>query len=272
MYKNKIVKILSNFIPIKSLRKIFKEKFLTSIIENRGKNNKLIFVDEHGNEVKSKYIKNLHIKFCGDNNIICMYVNTVFKNKVQFNCAGNNLISIGMQKFPGYPLNLNMGIIEAGCSLIVDDYVVMEGVFFDFQNAPNTNIHICNESMLSSGIAIKTSDSHTIVDNKTGAIINPPEDIIVGEHTWIGMGATILKGANIPPNSIIGAKSVYTKSSNPKDLSNWDGGIFVGQPAKLKKTNVTWYRDEYEYKQAKTLVAVRERERESNPSSSPKDK
>jgi carbonic anhydrase/acetyltransferase-like protein (isoleucine patch superfamily) len=103
-----------------------------------------------------------------------------------------------------------------------------------------------------------------------GNILNKPENISIGNHCWIGLGVLILKGAKVPNNCIIGAKSIYTKKSNQEN----ENVIFVGSPAKVIKTGVNWNILKSDYfleEMSKTSMAVereRERERESNSTES----
>ena len=53
--------------------------------------------------------------------------------------------------------------------------------------------------------------------------------IHIGANTFIGMGALILKGVTIGPNSIVGANAVVTKSFP-------EGSVLGGNPAKLIKS------------------------------------
>ena len=77
------------------------------------------------------------------------------------------------------------------------------------------------------------TDFHNICD-KDGNIINPPKPIIIGDRVWIGFNVTILKGAVIPDDSMIGANSMVSKDITGKS------GIFVGSPAKLYKEGISW--------------------------------
>jgi acetyltransferase-like isoleucine patch superfamily enzyme len=53
-------------------------------------------------------------------------------------------------------------------------------------------------------------------------------DIIIGNDVWIGYGATILSGTNIPDGCIVGAMSVVSGHFEPYD-------IIIGNPCKAIK-------------------------------------
>jgi acetyltransferase-like isoleucine patch superfamily enzyme len=87
--------------------------------------------------------------------------------------------------------------------------------------------------MFSYGIVLRNHDSHRIIDTSTDQVINQPKDIVLGNHVWIGQNATILKGANVGDNSVIGFGSVVTSSCEP-------GSVLAGVPAKVVRHNVNW--------------------------------
>ena len=57
--------------------------------------------------------------------------------------------------------------------------------------------------------------------------------IKIGNHVWIGQGATILKGVTIGNNSIIAAGAIVTKDI-PANC------IAAGVPARVIKEDVNW--------------------------------
>ena len=74
---------------------------------------------------------------------------------------------------------------------------------------------------------------HSIVDVASGARVNPPRDVIIGEHVWIGQRSMILKGSHIEAGSIVGAGSIVTGHVPPNSLA-------VGNPARVIRSGVTW--------------------------------
>lgn len=99
----------------------------------------------------------------------------------------------------------------------------------------NNRICIGKNSMFSTNVVLRTSDQHQIFNEK-GERINPGKDILIGEHVWIGYGATILKGSSLENNSIVGTESVVTGLHLPQN------SVAAGNPARIIKHGVNWKR------------------------------
>lgn len=99
------------------------------------------------------------------------------------------------------------------------------------------NITIGNDCMFSYGIELRTTDGHSLVDVDNQRRINPPEDIVVGDHVWVGKGVTILKGTVVPSNNMIGASALLNRTYTQEQT------VLAGSPAKVIKQAVTWQRD-----------------------------
>jgi len=89
--------------------------------------------------------------------------------------------------------------------------------------------------MLSAFIDVTTSDHHAMFDVRTGRHLNPAADVVIAPHVWIGMHAMILKGVRVGFGSIIGARSLVTKSVPAKTA-------VAGIPARTLRTGVSWTR------------------------------
>jgi acetyltransferase-like isoleucine patch superfamily enzyme len=87
--------------------------------------------------------------------------------------------------------------------------------------------------LLSWDVLIMDTDFH-IVKDKSENILNPPTPITIGNKVWIGCRCTILKGADIPDNSVIGANSLVSKKLDKENAT------YGGQPARILREEITW--------------------------------
>lgn len=90
-------------------------------------------------------------------------------------------------------------------------------------------IEIGDDVKISEGVTIRDSDNHTII--REGFEKTKP--VRIGNHVWIGLNVTILKGVNIGDGAVIAAGAVVTKDVPPFALV---GGV----PAKVIKENIKW--------------------------------
>ncbi|WP_319001939.1 acyltransferase [Clostridium algoriphilum] len=99
----------------------------------------------------------------------------------------------------------------------------------------NVNISCFDKITIGEGVAIsedviiRDSDNHNIIYDG----FKKTKPITIGNHVWIGMRVTILKGVTIGDGAIIAVGSVVTKDVPPNCLVG-------GTPAKVLKTNVVW--------------------------------
>lgn len=96
-------------------------------------------------------------------------------------------------------------------------------------------ILVGDDCMFSENIDIWNTDSHQIT-NLEGQVINRNRPIVIGNHVWIGKNCSILKGVFIGNHSIIGMSSVVTNNVD-------SNSIYVGNPAKKVKVDVSWNRN-----------------------------
>lgn len=91
-------------------------------------------------------------------------------------------------------------------------------------------IEIGNDVAIAENVTIRDSDNHHIHMNKTPVT----QPIKIGDHVWIGMNATILKGVTIGNGAIVAAGAVVNRDVPENTMV---GGV----PAKILKENVRWY-------------------------------
>lgn len=115
--------------------------------------------------------------------------------------------------------------VNEGASLeLGTGYMNYEGVIECFDK-----IVLGDGVVVSENVTFRDSDNHII--NQENGVQSAP--IIVKNHVWIGLRATILKGVTIGEGAIVAANSVVTKDVPPHSL-------VAGIPAKVIKENVEW--------------------------------
>lgn len=143
-----------------------------------------------------------------------------------------------------FPTFLNLGnnsriivkgsfsIYEAAYISVSDDASLVLGSGYSNNNLILDcfeSIVIGDDVVISKGVTIRDSDNHII--KYPGYVMTKP--IKIGNHVWIGMNATILKGVNIGNGAIIAAGAVVNKDVEENSLV---GGV----PAKVIKKNICW--------------------------------
>lgn len=94
------------------------------------------------------------------------------------------------------------------------------------------NITFGDDCLLGWNIHIRDCDGHSIYQN--GERINQSDEVIIGNHVWVGQDVKILKGAKIPDGCVVAMNSCVTKKFEDLDT------VIGGYPAKVIKTNIGW--------------------------------
>lgn len=94
------------------------------------------------------------------------------------------------------------------------------------------HVKIGNQCAIGRNVMIMDFDAHHITYSD-GTSNCYTAGVEIGDHVWIGAGATILKGVKIGDNAIVGAGSVVTKDVE-------ENTIVAGNPAKIIKEQVSW--------------------------------
>ena len=128
--------------------------------------------------------------------------------------------SEGFEQFAGMYIR-----VMPGGELEIDGLVANEGC----QITAGRKIHIGNGCLFARDVTLRSDDVHTI--RIEGYEASRP--ITIGNHVWIGQGATILKGVTVGDGAIIAAKSLVLKDVPAQALV---GGV----PAKVIRENVEW--------------------------------
>ena len=95
-------------------------------------------------------------------------------------------------------------------------------------------ISIGRDTLFSWNVLLLNTDFHQVVDQETNVIVNPAEDILVGNNVWIGCDVKILKGTTIADHCIVGANSLVCVALDEPHA------VYAGQPAKRLRGGVGW--------------------------------
>ena len=211
---------LMRHIPIKKIKDHYERKYRVYICENKLKDyDMLITPDVFKNNslnIPKDNFNNVSLNILSDGNSV-----TIEKNPsigcVRIEITGkNNKVRLGdMSKIIG---TLDIHIHGENSDTNIGNIWIGKG-----------GITIYN------GAELMNSDTHPIYNYKTMEICNKARaDIRIGNHCWIGAGATIMKNVSIPDDCIIGWNSVVTKSFDESHCA------IAGNPAKIVKRNLTW--------------------------------
>lgn len=176
--------------------------------------------------------KHFHIQNRGRNNCICIQNNSEITNCRFFLVGDNNIITVGS----GVRMN---GIT---CWIEDNNNHIHIGHHCSFEDGTQlaacegTKISIGDDCMFSNKISVRTTDSHSILD-QSGKRTNPATDIFIGNHVWIGYEALILKGSVIDDDCIVASRAVVSSSTAHASHS-----IIAGLPATIIKQGTTWCR------------------------------
>jgi acetyltransferase-like isoleucine patch superfamily enzyme len=92
------------------------------------------------------------------------------------------------------------------------------------------HIKIGHDVAIAEQVVIRDSDNHQLVG---GPAHQPDAPIEIGNHVWIGMRATILKGVRIGDGAVVAAGAVVTR-----DVPAYS--IVAGVPARVVRENIRW--------------------------------
>lgn len=166
----------------------------------------------------------------GDRNRIVVGEGGIVTNTKFVILGSDNLIEIGENC--DFIYGASLWIEDNGCEIRIGSNTTI-GMACITVTENGSKASIGKDCLLAYDIDIRTGDSHSILDVKTGECINHAEDVSIGDHVWIGAHAIILKGVSIGDDSVIGTGSVVTSSCEP-------GSLMAGNPARVTRTGIRW--------------------------------
>lgn len=233
--KYEIVKyILDNSI----LKKIFKKYMKSQCFTGQ---NTFVLIKKNGKKVYNPKIKGLDLFFCGINNYFELREPLNIKERMEVRFLGDGA-RVTIDKCLGC-VNLKM-FLDKNTTVEIGKNFGSHNSLITTNGAYGHSIKIGDFCMFSYDVIIRNSDVHTIFDINTKEALNPPKDTKIQNHVWLCAGSMILKGASIPSNCIVGARSLVNKEFIETNC------IIAGSPARVIKRGVNWnYRKNYDYKE-----------------------
>lgn len=202
-----------------------------------GENNRLTIVVEGRERELTEEIPGLDIAVEGDDNCVRIEYPQTFENsRLKITGNGNRFeAAASYRRIDGVFFCLCDGCrinIGRNCFFNRDIAVLAK-------EKKAVSVVFGNDVIVGTGTIIRCGDGHTVVDAGSRDPLNPPADIVIGSHVWIGARCMILKGAVIGRNSIVGAMSLVNKSFAEPNL------LLAGVPASVIRRGVDWDMADY---------------------------
>ena len=104
----------------------------------------------------------------------------------------------------------------------------------NFQLFASTHMIIGDDVLIGWDVQLRDSDGHKIFNVGEKHELNACAPVLIGNHVWIGSYVRVLKGVNIPNDTIVAMGSMVTSSINEHNT------IIAGVPARIVKRNIIW--------------------------------
>ncbi len=225
--------------------------------------------DRYGNHIEGESGILGKVIFRGYNNRIKMAPNIKGMQKLEIQMCANGYIEVGegtcFQNFVKFQMNGYTGssgiCIGRWCRfnetffvtynhwhnsrvVINDNSTFEKNVAFHANSGKG--IVIGRDCMFSRDIQLQAGDGHSIFDLHTRQNVNTvyqkedklKNNMLIGEHVWVGARAFLLNGTCIGNGSIVGANSTV-KGDFPNNC------VIAGNPGKEVKRDIAWSRDGY---------------------------
>lgn len=174
------------------------------------------------------------IKITGSNNVLELGSVRV-EGKLRMSIGGNgNRLVVGDDVRVVEQLRVEMikgcnrALVSIGAKTSMRDVIV--------RNYDSDSSTIVGEDcMFSYGVLLSNTDEHAIF--KDGILCNAAKECVIGDHVWVGIGATIFKNSHVASGSVVAAHSCVTRRFADENA------VIAGVPACVVKTGVRWTRE-----------------------------
>lgn len=175
-------------------------------------------------------VKNSRIHFSGRGNVVEIGDMSTLDGVSIYISGSGNRVTLGERTFL---MGCTFSIEDDGNHIEIGKHTYIYNQT-ELAAIEGTGIRIGEDCLISSDVALRTGDSHSILD-ANGKRINPSGDIVLGRHVWLCKDVKVLKNARIGNDCIIGTGAVITHTT-----PEMQGTIFAGSPAKPVKSGITW--------------------------------
>lgn len=207
----------------------------------KGRNNKIYVIFKGRKKELKRKIKGLNIDINGNNNIIKLHFPVYFEDtNIEINGSNSSfemLSATCYMRSTNFYLEKNAHVYIGSRSRFNTKNISV--ILDNVPEGKQSKLIIGNDVQVGVGVTIRTSDGHAIYNLGEKIPYNEPKDIIIGDYVWIGGGSTIIKGAELATQTIVGANSVVNKKFTESNI------IVAGTPAKIIKRNVRWTHEDY---------------------------
>jgi acetyltransferase-like isoleucine patch superfamily enzyme len=169
----------------------------------------------------------------GEGNVIVLAPN-VRLSRVGITVRGSgNLIYIGEDS---RLINVTIKAVGEGNTIAIGRDITFESGTLLCERT-NRSLLLGDDCMVSNSVIVRTTDHHGIFVRSSGERLNPPADVVVGAHVWLGNGCRINKGTRIGSGTVVGQMAIASGILEPHC-------IYAGVPARKLRDDVVWSRTE----------------------------
>lgn len=192
------------------------------------------YADGDGNTISTgvRLEQHVAITFKGrDNRLVVAPGSRLRRLTVTFHGHGGE-VRIGANPTVGTP-QLNLRVGHRGRIILGDDLSTTTTMFVSA--VEGASVTFGRDVMVATHVHVRTDDSHAIYDVSTRRRVNPAADVTVGDHVWLGYEATVLRGSDIGPGSVVGTRSIVSGVID-------NNCVAVGSPARVVRRDIAWER------------------------------
>ncbi len=191
------------------------------------------YIDDNGNRVLGQpaMVDRVSVLFAGRNCCVKFAPGTGFRGAIQLRGFGSS-VDVG----EGCNVIASVFVFGGG-RLLVGARVGTSGMLL-VSVADKATVDIGDGCLFAPGCELRAYDNHPIFDMESRVRLNYAQSINIGSEVWLGADVAVLGGARIGHGSIVGMRSVVTKSHPIGDHC-----LAVGSPAKVRRERVAWLRE-----------------------------